>query len=90
MPSVPSVPVSSFASPLDAVFRTLSWRTGTIAEGNPPETRRAKPSRGPLQAAFAAQRVRVADGPEAAGAQHLPGEERCPDRGHRTPWHMLS
>ena len=32
--------------------------------------------KGPLQAAFSARRVRVADGPEAAGAQHLPGEER--------------
>ena len=40
--------------------RTISWRTGT---------------QDPLQAAFAAIRVRVADGPVAAGGQHLPGEE---------------
>ena len=38
----------------------ISWRTGT---------------KGPLKAAFAALRVRVADGPVAAGGQHLPGEE---------------
>ena len=62
VPSLPSRPVSSwFADPPDAAFRTLCWRTGT---------------KGPLRAAFAARRVRVADGPEAAGAQHLPGEER--------------
>ena len=62
VPSAPSRPVSSwFADPPDAAFRTLSWRTGT---------------KGPLRAAFAARRVRIADGPEAAGAQHLPGAER--------------
>ena len=52
---------SWFVDPPDAAFRTLSWRTGT---------------KGPLRAAFAARRVRIADGPEAAGAQHLPGAER--------------
>ena len=41
-------------------FRTISWRTGT---------------KGLLKAAFAAMRVRVADGPVATGGQHLPGEE---------------
>jgi hypothetical protein len=41
-------------------FRTISWRTGT---------------KGPLRAEFAAIRVRVADGPVAAGGRHLPGEE---------------
>ncbi|HZX96567.1 MAG TPA: transposase, partial [Myxococcales bacterium] len=41
-------------------FRTISWRKGT---------------KGPLKAAFAALRVRVADGPAATGGQHLPGEE---------------
>ena len=62
VPSEPSRPASSlFADPPDAAFRTLSWRLGT---------------KGPLRAAFSAQRVRVADGPEAASAQHLPGEER--------------
>ena len=70
VPSAPSVAVSSlFADPPDASFRTLSWRTGT---------------KGPLRAAFSARRVRVADGPEAAGAQHLPGEERWLVCEHRT------
>ena len=32
-------------------------------------------TKGPLQAAFAAIRIRVADGPVAAKGQHLPGEE---------------
>ncbi len=40
-------------------FRRLTWRRGT---------------KGPLTAAFAAVRVRVADGPRMARAQHLPGE----------------
>ena len=47
-----------------APWRKLSWRRGT---------------KGRLQARFAAQRVRVADGPPqrigTMGAQHLPGEE---------------
>jgi len=41
-------------------FRTISWRAGT---------------KGPLRAEFAAIRVRVADGPVAAGGRHLPGGE---------------
>src|SRR5687767_4970758 len=41
-------------------MRRPCWRTGT---------------KGPLKAVFAAMRVRVADGPVAAGGQHLPGEE---------------
>ena len=80
MPSEPSRPVSSlFANPPDAAFpekwpsaifaSTLSGRRGT---------------KGPLRAAFAARRVRVADGPEGAGAQHLPGEERWLVCEHRT------
>jgi SRSO17 transposase len=40
-------------------FRRVVWRRGT---------------KGPLAAAFAAVRVRVADGPLMARAQHLPGE----------------
>jgi SRSO17 transposase len=40
-------------------FRRLVWRRGT---------------KGPLAADFAAVRVRVADGPRMARAQHLPGE----------------
>ena len=43
----------------EAAFRTLTWRRGT---------------KGALRAAFAAVRVRVADGPVAARGQHLPGE----------------
>ncbi len=43
----------------EAAFRTLTWRRGT---------------KGPLRGAFAALRVRVADGPVASRAQHLPGE----------------
>lgn len=70
VPSEPSASVASlFADPPDAAFRTVSWRTGT---------------KGPLRAAFSARRVRVADGPEAAGAQHLPGEERWLVCEHRT------
>ena len=70
VPSVPSRSVSSlFADPPDAAFRALSWRRGT---------------KGPLRATFSARRVRVADGPEAAGAQHLPGEERWLVCEHRT------
>jgi SRSO17 transposase len=42
-----------------AAFRTISWRRGT---------------KGRLAAAFAALRVRVADGPLMARAQHLPGD----------------
>lgn len=41
-----------------ARWQTVSWRTGT---------------RGPLHAKFAAVRIRVADGPQAAKGQHLPG-----------------
>ncbi len=70
VPSESSAPVSSlFANPPDAAFQTLSWRTGT---------------KGPLQAAFPAKRVCVAEGPMAAGAQHLPGEERWLVCEHRT------
>src|SRR5215212_3428401 len=59
---VPSVASTSTAELLEArpeLFRSISWRIGTT---------------GPLQARFAALRVRVADGPVAARAQHLPGE----------------
>lgn len=62
VPSAPSRPAAAlFADPPDAAFQTVSWRAGT---------------KGPLRAAFSAQRVRVADGPLASGAQHLPGAER--------------
>ena len=40
-------------------FRRLSWRRGT---------------KGPLQAKFAAVRVRAADGPKMSRGRHLPGQ----------------
>ena len=60
---VPSAASAAAAELLEArpeAFRAVSWRTGT---------------KGPLEAAFAALRVRVADGPVAAAGRHLPGEE---------------
>jgi SRSO17 transposase len=60
VPSAVSVAAAELVEARPAAFRAVSWRTGT---------------KGPLQAAFAALRVRVADGPVAARAQHLPGEE---------------
>jgi SRSO17 transposase len=65
LPSVESQSVQAlFAGLAKRAFRTLSWRTG---------------SKGALRAAFAARRVRVADGPavQIGGrpAQHLPGQE---------------
>jgi len=60
---VPSAASAEAAELLEArpeAFRTVSWRIGT---------------KGPLKAEFAALRVRVADGPVAAGGQHLPGDE---------------
>ncbi len=60
VPSAPSVGAAELIEGRPEAFRTVSWRTGT---------------KGPLKAAFAARRVRIADGPAAAGGQHLPGEE---------------
>ena len=60
VPSLASVAAAEMIEDRPAAFRTISWRTGT---------------KGPLQAAFAAIRIRVADGPVAAKGQHLPGEE---------------
>jgi SRSO17 transposase len=60
VPSVPSVAAAELIKGQPEAFRTVSWRTGT---------------KGPLRAEFAARRVRVADGPVAARAQHLPGKE---------------
>jgi SRSO17 transposase len=60
VPSAPSVPAAALIEARPAAFRTISWRNGT---------------KGPLRAAFAALRVRVADGPVAARAQHQPGDE---------------
>src|ERR687889_738302 len=60
VPSAASAPVAELIEARPDAFRTISWRAGT---------------KGPLRAEFAALRVRVADGPVAAGGQHLPGEE---------------
>jgi SRSO17 transposase len=60
VPSAPSVAAAELIEARPEAFRAVSWRTGT---------------KGPLEAEFAALRVRVADGPVAAGGRHLPGEE---------------
>ena len=61
VPSAKSVGVAAlFQAIPETAFRTLSWRRGT---------------KGPLRAGFAAVRVRIADGPAMANAQHLPGDE---------------
>jgi SRSO17 transposase len=60
VPSAASVGAAELIETRPDAFRTISWRAGT---------------KGPLKAAFPARRVRVADGPVAARAQHLPGEE---------------
>src|SRR5688500_3602802 len=60
VPSAASVGAAELIEAGPEAFRIVSWWTGT---------------KGPLKAAFAAMRVRVADGPVAAGGQHLPGEE---------------
>ena len=60
MPSAVSVAAAELIEARSEAFRAISWRTGT---------------KGPLRAEFTALRVRVADGPVAARAQHLPGEE---------------
>ena len=69
VPSAASVGAAELVEGQPEAFRTLSWRTGT---------------KGPLKAAFAAMRVRVADGPAAASGQHLPGEEAWLIGEHRT------
>jgi SRSO17 transposase len=59
VPSAPSLPATAMLARLGPrAFRRLTGRRGT---------------KGPLVAAFAAVRVRVADGPLMARAQHLPG-----------------
>jgi SRSO17 transposase len=60
VPSAASVSAAELVESRPAAFRTVSWRTGT---------------KGPLEAEFAAVRVRVADGPADARGRHLPGEE---------------
>jgi SRSO17 transposase len=70
VPSAASVTVAELLEARPEAFRAVSWRAGT---------------KGPLKAAFAAFRVRVADGPAMARAQHLPGEgcERSSQRARR-------
>jgi SRSO17 transposase len=61
VPSVESAQAETMIDRLGArAFRRTTWRRGT---------------KGPLRVAFAAVRVRVADGPLMAKAQHLPGDE---------------
>jgi SRSO17 transposase len=60
VPSAVSVGAAELIEGRPAAFRAIAWRTGT---------------KGLLRAEFAALRVRVADGPVAARAQHLPGAE---------------
>jgi SRSO17 transposase len=61
VPSAASVGAAElFVALPRAAFRTIAWRRGT---------------KGPLRGSFAAQRVRVADGPVVARARHLPGGE---------------
>jgi SRSO17 transposase len=69
VPSAVSMAAAELIEAQPEAFRTISWRTGT---------------KGPLKAKFAALRVRVADGPVAARAQHLPGEEVWLVGEHRT------
>jgi SRSO17 transposase len=69
VPSVASVAAAELIEARPEAFRTLSWRMGT---------------KGPLQAAFAAARVRVADGPPMRHGQHLPGGEVWLVAEHRT------
>jgi hypothetical protein len=60
VPSVAGVGAAALIEARPETFRTIARRTGT---------------KGPLKAAFAAVRVRVAAGPIAARGPHLPGEE---------------
>jgi SRSO17 transposase len=60
VPSAASVAAAELVEGRPGAFRAISWRTGT---------------KGPLKAEFAALRVRVADGPVAAGGRRLPGDE---------------
>jgi SRSO17 transposase len=60
VPSAASVEAAELLESRPEMFRAVTWRSGT---------------KGPLRADFAAVRVRVADGPVAAGGRHLPGDE---------------
>jgi SRSO17 transposase len=69
VPSAASVGAAELLEARPKAFRAVSWRTGT---------------KGPLRAEFAAVRVRVADGPMAAGGRRLPGDEAWLVGEHRT------
>jgi len=69
VPSTASMGAAELIEAQPQAFRAISWRRGT---------------KGPLQAGFAALRVRVADGPAVRGGQHLPGEEAWLVGEHRT------
>lgn len=69
VPSAVSLGAAALIEARPEAFCTIAWRTGT---------------KGPLKAEFAALRVRVADGPVAARAQHLPGAEAWLIGEHRT------
>src|SRR3954466_2080276 len=69
VPSAASMGAAELLEARPELFRSIAWRIGT---------------KGPLQARFAALRVRVADGPVVARAQHLPGEEAWLVGEHRT------
>jgi SRSO17 transposase len=60
VPSAASVGAAELLEARPGAFRAISWRVGT---------------KGPLEAEFAAARVRVADGPADASGRHLPGGE---------------
>jgi SRSO17 transposase len=69
VPSAASAGAAELIEARPAAFRAVSWRTGT---------------KGPLEAEFAALRVRVADGPATTGGRHLPGDEAWLVGEHRT------
>src|SRR5215218_7929536 len=79
VPSAASVGAAELLEARPELFRSISWRIGTMIGSadhpSPPGRRRRRLRGGPLQARFAALRVRAADGPVVARAQHLPGEE---------------
>ena len=60
IPSAAGVSATELIEAPPETFRSITWRSGT---------------EGPLEAAFAARRVRVADRPVPTGGQHLTGEE---------------
>jgi hypothetical protein len=72
VPATVSVSAAELIEARPEAFRPISWRAGTMIGGAdhpfPWGHGRQRPRGGPLRAAFAAIRVRVADGPVAARA----------------------